>query len=164
METLFQAYGNFWMVGTGALLIVLLIMVLILWMKLRKTQSMIQQILPESEANFIEILDQQQTWNQETSQAIRALRKKDRDLHDMLNGSLQHRGIVTYRAFENGGRKLSFSLAVLDAKQNGWVLSSLYMGAEGSSVYLKSIEAGNSDERLTPEEEQALQQASKKLS
>jgi hypothetical protein len=164
METFFQVYGDLWMLGTGAILLVFMIIVIVLWMKLRKTQRMIQQILPESEANFIEILDQQQRWNLEMDRAICALRKKDRDLQENLNGTLQHRGIVTYRAFENGGRELSFSLAVLDAKQNGWVLSSLYMGAEGSSVYFKSIEAGKSHERLTPEEEQALQQAKKKLS
>ena len=125
---------------------------------------MYEQILPKSEADFLEILDQQQRWNQEIDKSIDALRQKDCDLQAMLNGALQYRGMVTYRAFENGGRELSFSLAVLDAKQNGWVLSSLYMGAEGSSVYFKSIEAGQSHERLTPEEEQALQQAKKKLS
>jgi hypothetical protein len=164
METFFQMYGNLWMIGTGAVLVGLMMVVLFLWIKLRRTQRMIQQILPESEASFLEILDQQRAWNQEINQSIIKLHKKDRVLQELVDGAFQYRGIVTYRAFDIGGRELSFSLAVLDAKQNGWVLSSLYAGAEGSSVYLKAIEAGKPIERLTPEEEKALQQAIVKLS
>ncbi len=164
METFFRMYGNLWMIGTGAVLVGLMMVVSLLWIKLRRTQRMIQQILPESEASFLEILDQQRVWNQETNQSIIKLHKKDRALQELVDGAFQYRGIVTYRAFDVGGRELSFSLAVLDAKQNGWVLSSLYAGAEGSSVYLKPIEAGKPIERLTPEEEKALQQAIVKLS
>lgn len=164
MEAFFQMYGDLWMIGTGAVLIGLLLVVLVLWIKLRRTQGMIQQILPDSEASFLEILAQQQAWNQETSQSIKALHEKDAALQGLVDGAFQYRGIVTYRAFDVGGRELSFSLALLDARQNGWVLSSLYAGAEGSAVYLKPIENGKPVERLTPEEEQALQEAMTKLS
>ena len=164
MDVFFQMYGNLWMIGTGVVSLVLLMVVLALWLKLRRTHQMIQQILPESEASFLEVLAQQQTWNQETNQSIKSLHEKDAALQGLVDGAFQYRGIVTYRAFDVGGRELSFSLAVLDAKRNGWVLSSLYAGAEGSSVYLKPIEAGKPVERLTPEEEQALQQAVVNLS
>lgn len=159
MSMFFQQYADQWMIVASACILALLLIVLVQGMKLRRLQRMIQHVLPESGEDFLSILDEQRTWNEGTDQKIKDLAVQDQRLLGRINHAFQYRGMVTYSAFENGGRELSFSLAMLDAHLNGWVLSSLYAGAEGSSVYFKAVDKGVPKERLTPEEESALKKA-----
>lgn len=74
---------------------------------------------------------------------------------------LQKVGIVRFNAFENTGSDLSFAVAVLDGKNNGVVLSSIF-GRSESRSYAKPVLDGQSSYFLTDEEKQALDQAIKK--
>ncbi len=73
----------------------------------------------------------------------------------------QFLGMVRFNAFGNTGSDLSFAIALLDDKYDGFVLSSIY-GREESRTYAKPIEAGKSTYHLTKEEEQAIEIAKKK--
>jgi hypothetical protein len=53
---------------------------------------------------------------------------------------------------------LSFSLAVLDAQSNGWVVTGLY-GRESYRVYAKPIKKGVSTYPLSEEEKRAIEKA-----
>ena len=74
---------------------------------------------------------------------------------------IQKIGVVRFNAFDNTGSDLSFSLALLDAADNGFVLSGIY-GREDSRVYAKPLVKGESTYMLTKEEKQALEEARKK--
>ncbi|WP_454958568.1 DUF4446 family protein, partial [Dialister invisus] len=52
--------------------------------------------------------------------------------------SFQKIGLVRYDAFDETGDKLSFSLTLLDGKNNGVVLSSL-AGHDASRIYAKAV-------------------------
>lgn len=68
-------------------------------------------------------------------------------------------GIIRFQAFEGTGGDQSFSLAILDSKDNGFVLSGLY-GRDLSKVYAKEVRDGKvSKYKLTSEEEEALKKA-----
>jgi hypothetical protein len=68
-------------------------------------------------------------------------------------------GIVRFQAFEGTGGDQSFSMALLDAKNNGFIISGLY-GRDFSKVYAKEIIGGKvSKYKLTSEEENALKKA-----
>ena len=56
------------------------------------------------------------------------------------------------------GSDLSYAVALLDAENNGVILSSIF-GREDSRSYVKPIEGGKSTYTLTDEEQQALQKA-----
>ncbi len=71
-------------------------------------------------------------------------------------------GIVRFTAFENMGGNQSFSIAILDRKEKGVVLTSIYGGNE-SSLYAKPVEKGNSAYELSKEERSALKIASKSI-
>ncbi len=66
--------------------------------------------------------------------------------------------INRYDAFSDIGGKLSFSLCMLDRKENGFVLTSMH-NAEGCYTYLKEIKRGNSDSKLSSEERDVLDEA-----
>lgn len=71
-------------------------------------------------------------------------------------------GLVRFQAFKDTGGDQSFSLAVLDQNNNGFIISTLH-GRGFSKVYSKEITEGQSTQhKLTDEEQQALQKALEK--
>lgn len=70
--------------------------------------------------------------------------------------------IVRFNPFGDTGGDQSFSLAVLDAHDSGYVLTSIH-GRQGTRVYVKPVDFGKSKYTLSAEEEQALSQAVKRV-
>jgi hypothetical protein len=70
--------------------------------------------------------------------------------------------VVRFNPFEDTGGDQSFSLAVLDAHDSGYVLSSIH-GRQGTRVYVKPIDFGKSKYQLSAEEQQSLAQAAKRV-
>ena len=69
--------------------------------------------------------------------------------------SFQKIGLVRYDAFDETGDKLSFSLTLLDGKNNGVVLSSL-AGHDASRIYAKAVTGGECRETLSAEEAESI--------
>jgi hypothetical protein len=76
----------------------------------------------------------------------------------ILTGCIRKVKTVRYNAFPDMGSDLSFSVALLDERGNGVVITGL-SGRQESRTYAKPIVAGKSTYQLTDEELQALQQA-----
>ncbi len=72
--------------------------------------------------------------------------------------NFQKYGLVKYDAFQEMGGKLSFSLAMLNEKNDGYIINAVH-SREGCYTYVKEIIDGNSIIALAEEEEQALTQA-----
>ena len=82
--------------------------------------------------------------------------KKDiRKLYKNMESAFQKAGIVKYDAFHQMGGQLSFSLALLDENNNGFVLNSVH-STEGCYTYTKEIKNGECTISLGDEEKQAL--------
>lgn len=79
-------------------------------------------------------------------------------IFDTMQFTVQKIGLVKYDALEQMGGKLSFSLAVLDEKNDGFVMSAMH-SKEGCYTYMKEIIAGNSITVLAEEEKKALERA-----
>lgn len=79
-------------------------------------------------------------------------------IFDKLLTTFQKVGIVKYDAFNEMGGKLSFSLCLLDEKDNGFVMNSMH-SREGCYTYVKEIVAGKSYIDLGDEEKKALDKA-----
>lgn len=65
---------------------------------------------------------------------------------------------MKYDAFNEMGGKLSFSLAMLNGKDDGFVLNAVH-SREGCYTYIKEIVSGNSIIVLADEEQEALNMA-----
>lgn len=82
--------------------------------------------------------------------------KKDiRTLYKNMEHAFQKIGLIKYDAFQQMGGKLSFSLALLDENNNGFILNSVH-STEGCYTYTKEIKSGECAISLGEEEQQAL--------
>jgi len=82
--------------------------------------------------------------------------KKDiRNLYKRLETVYQKMGLVKYDAFNQMGGQLSFSLALLDENNNGFIINSVH-STEGCYSYTKEIKNGTCAISLGTEEAEAL--------
>lgn len=72
-----------------------------------------------------------------------------------LAESLQLRGLVRYDAYSEMGGHQSWSVALLDERGTGAVISCLH-ARDHARIYLKEIVSGQADQRLSPEEQRAI--------
>ncbi len=100
------------------------------------------------------IIKQNQKINELTGSS-EFLEAKIRDLQEVQKVSIQKIGVIRYNPFKDDGGNLSFSLALLDGRNNGLVVTSMH-GRDQNRVYAKPIKNGVSDFTLTAEEQQAL--------
>ena len=82
-------------------------------------------------------------------------RKDIQSLYRKLEGTFQKVGIVKYDAFNQVGGQLSFSLALLDENDNGFILNSVH-STDGCYSYTKEIKKGICEIALGDEEKNAL--------
>ncbi|MGN0403387.1 MAG: DUF4446 family protein [Acetatifactor sp.] len=81
--------------------------------------------------------------------------KNIRNLYKRLESAYQKIGLVKYDAFNQMGGQLSFSLALLDENNNGFIINSVH-STEGCYSYTKEIKNGVSAISLGKEEAEAL--------
>ena len=79
-------------------------------------------------------------------------------MFDDMQHTYQKMGLIKYDAFNEMGGKLSFSLAMLDVKNNGFIINAMHT-REGCYTYIKEIVDGNSIIVLSEEEKEALSRA-----
>lgn len=98
---------------------------------------------------------------QEAEAIIKVTRQNRLDIRDInkrLEKNFQKVGIVKYDAFNEMGGKLSFSVAMLDGKNSGWILNAMH-SREGCYTYVKEIVNAESFVELSEEEAEALDKA-----
>jgi hypothetical protein len=78
-------------------------------------------------------------------------------LDNKIKNCIQKVAVIRYRAFEDVGSDLSFSVALLDENNSGVILTGIY-GRNESTTYSKPIDRGISRYDLSEEEKQVLQQ------
>lgn len=88
-------------------------------------------------------------------------KKNIKEIKKEMEFSFDKVGIVKYDAFNQMGGKLSFCLALLNEKDNGFIMNSVH-SSEGCYTYIKEIKAGICNIDLGNEEKQALSEAMKK--
>lgn len=100
---------------------------------------------------------------------VKSIRALDKDIQELYNISNQintlafkgiHKiGLIRFNPFKEVGGDQSFAMALLNGKNNGTVISSLYT-REGTRIYAKSVSQGKADKHpFTQEEEQAIKVA-----
>jgi len=75
-----------------------------------------------------------------------------------LDGAVAHRALVRYDAYNEMSGHQSLSIALLDARRSGIVLTSIHH-RDSARVYAKLVTAGSPELALSPEEEEALRLA-----
>lgn len=81
-----------------------------------------------------------------------------KEINQNMQLTYQKMGLIKYDAFHEMGGKLSFSLAMLDQRDNGFIINAMHT-REGCYTYIKEIVDGNSIIVLSEEEQKALNRA-----
>ena len=77
---------------------------------------------------------------------------------DRLDGAIAYRSLVRYDAYGELSGHQSTTIALLDAGQNGVVISTI-AHRDTARMYCKQIHAGRGEQQLSPEEEEAVRLA-----
>lgn len=133
-------------------------LILLTYLVLRQ-RSFLKQLFPKNDSRDI------RNKFKEVSEAISGFEKENKILQNKLIGfikeglgNLQKIAVLKYNPFEETGGDQSFSLALLNGKLDGVVITSLH-SRSGTRIYLKDIKSGKSELELSKEEGQVLKKA-----
>lgn len=111
---------------------------------------------PEGEHLLAQLLSQVQS----QEGRLRDLESAREQIRQQLRGAVQKVGLKRFNSAEGVGGNLSFALALLDARNHGIMMTSMY-SLQTSRIFLRGIVNGQTDMPLTEEEQEALAQALK---
>ena len=154
-------HSDYIIIGLTAITIIMFIimiinMVQIFTLKKRYKIFMTGKNAKNLEKTLIERLDQ-------VDGLLRANAENEKNIKTLFKNmkfTFQKVGLVKYDAFNEMGGKLSFSLALLNETDDGFVMNAVH-SREGCYTYIKEIIGGNSIIVLCEEEQEALEMAKK---
>lgn len=140
--------------------VLLLGMMLFFGLRLHKLRIQMKTFLSGKEGRDLEkVLTDQLTEVRELDQEIQELFEISNRLRELVLKSLHKTSVVRFNPFKEVGGNQSFSVALLDGKNSGVVLSSLHT-REGTRVYAKPVVSGKQTQfPFTEEEKTAIEQA-----
>ena len=149
-------------VGAGAVALLALALAAVLAAKIRGLRRAQSAVLGEEsrdlvahaarlEAGFAELRD----WVEE---ALERLDGRMEEAERRTDGCLAYRSVVRYDAYGEMSGRQSSSVALLDSRRSGVVLSSI-LHREQARIYVKPVHEGESEYDLSPEEQEAVETA-----
>lgn len=131
----------------------------VLSVRLKRLHASYQVLIEGAEGKNMEelLLDYAERYRQ-LSERLASLEKAQAEAAVKSLKHIQRVGLIRFNAFDDVGSNQSFSVALLDAQNDGIVISSLYGRAE-SRLYAKPVTGGKSSYTLSEEEKQAIHQA-----
>lgn len=143
-------------IATYTLIIILIVIIIVQTVKMNKLFKRYKKFMSGKNAKSLE---KEIEGIFEDNKFIKASAEKNRkdiqSLYRKFEGAFQKIGIVKYDAFSQMGGQLSFSLALLDENDNGFILNSVH-STEGCYSYTKEIKNGLCEISLGDEEKKAL--------
>jgi Na+-transporting methylmalonyl-CoA/oxaloacetate decarboxylase gamma subunit len=152
----------FLILGMLVVIILLFIIVIVLFKAVGRVESKYRKLMKGTSSNNLEEMLLERLKNIEEAKEIseKALKECGK-LEIKMKDCIQKVAIMRYKAFENVGSDLSFSIAMLDDKNDGVILTGIY-GRQESTTYAKPIDKGISRYDLSEEELYVLNEASNK--
>ncbi len=151
--------SDYIIIGLAALVLILMILMIVNVVQMSKLKKNYKIFMTGKNAKTLEdTLIKRLDQVDELMVANKANEKNIKALFQNMQLTYQKMGLVKYDAFHEMGGKLSFSLAMLDMKNNGFIISAMHT-REGCYTYIKEIVDGNSIIVLSEEDQEALNQA-----
>jgi hypothetical protein len=165
MESVFaiiDTYLPFILAAMAIIIVILFIMVVVSLKSISRLENKYRKLSRGIEnKNMEEIINGYLDKVEEVEKEGNEIKALYDTMDQKLKGCLQKVSVVRYRAFEDVGSDLSFSVAALDERNNGFVLTGLF-GRNESTTYAKPIDRGISRYDLSSEEKQVLKEAIEK--
>ena len=91
-------------------------------------------------------------------EAMEGLDRRTGSVEARVDGCIAYRALVRYDAYNELSGQQSSSLALLDARRSGVVISSI-VHRDQARIYVKQVWEGSPELELSPEEQEAVDQA-----
>jgi Protein of unknown function (DUF4446) len=161
VDDLTTTQGIVALAGAGVAAVALL-WVIVLAVKLRRVRADQRTVMGEGQADLVahaaqiqEAFVQLRDWVEETATR---LEERMATAEGRLDGCVSHTSLVRYDAMGEMSGQQSSTMALLDSRRTGVVVSSI-LHRDQARVYVKQVRDGESELELSPEEQQAIEDA-----
>jgi hypothetical protein len=145
--------------GAAAVALLAFIFCIVLAVKLRRLRTAQRTVLGSSEQDIVqhsatlqEAFVQLRDWVEETAARLEA---RVGAAEQRMDGCIAHTSLVRYDAMNELSGQQSSSVALLDSRHTGVVISSI-LHRDQARFYVKELHEGNSQHELSPEEQEAV--------
>jgi hypothetical protein len=161
VDDLNSTQGIVALAATG-LAAIALVWVIVLGVKLRRLRAAQRTILGGEEtdlaahaASLQEAFVQLRDWVEEVAAGLEG---RVTGAERRMDNSIAHTSVVRYDAMNELSGQQSSTVALLDARRTGVVISSI-LHRDQARLYVKQVREGNPEYELSPEEQQAVDEA-----
>jgi hypothetical protein len=148
--------------AAGGVAAVALLWAVVLAFKVRRLRSAQRTVLGDAEGDLVahaaqiqEAFVQLRDWVEETASR---LEERMATAEERIDGCVAHTSVVRYDAWGEMSGRQSSTMALLDARATGVVVSSI-LHRDQARVYVKQVREGESELELSPEEHEAIEAA-----
>ena len=158
-----QLFSPYIIIGLSVIVILLFIIVLVQGKAINNMESRYRKMMRGTSTQNLEelIINNLDSINESEEKSKECL-KEIEDLKKKTKSCVQKIAITRYKAFEDIGSDLSFSIAMLDENNDGLILTGIF-GRNESTTYAKPVDKGISRYDLSEEELDVLNEAINKV-
>ena len=142
--------------------LVAFVWVVVLSVKLRRVRAAQRTILGGEETDLVahaaslqEAFVQLRDWVEEVASGLEG---RVSGAERRMDGCISHTSVIRYDAMNELSGQQSSTVALLDERQTGVVISSI-LHRDQARLYVKRVQDGNPEYELSPEEQQAVEAA-----
>ena len=152
-------YSVFIIMGLSVITLLLFIISIILFSSVKKLEKKYRKMMRGVNNKNLE-----KALNDNLDNIEKALNRSEEAINECksisneLKGCVNKVAIMRYKAFEDVGSDLSFSIAILDSYNDGVIITGIY-SRHDSTTYAKPIDKGRSRYELSEEELHVLNEA-----
>lgn len=157
-----REYSPFIIIGLVIIIVLFFILVMALISSVNKLETKYRKLMKGvSNKNLEELINSKIEAIDEAIEFSKEASSKYESLEGKIKSCVNKVSIIRYKAFEDVGSDLSFSVAILDSNDDGVLITSIY-SRHDSTTYAKPIDKGISRYELSEEETQVLREAMNK--
>jgi hypothetical protein len=149
-------------IAAGALAVVTLVATIALAIRLRRVRADQRAVLGDDRRDLVghaaSLQSQFEALSEYVQDAADRLDQRMRIAEQRLDGAVAYRALVRYDAYGEMSGRQSTSIALLDSKRSGVVLSSIHH-RDQARLYAKQVHEGEWELELSPEENEAIRLA-----
>ena len=142
--------------------VVALLWAIVLAVKLRRMRTAQRTVMGEGQADLVahaaqiqEAFVQLRDWVEEVASGLEG---RVSGAEHRMDGCISHTSVIRYDAMNELSGQQSSTVALLDERQTGVVISSI-LHRDQARLYVKRVQDGNPEYELSPEEQQAVESA-----
>lgn len=161
LDAFFKNYNTIIILAIIALVIIMFVWNMIISIKLSKLGGKYKKFMRGSSGKNFENMLLDHMGNMEAAiERVNIINEDVVSMKNQMDRCMQKCNIIRYNAFSDTGSDLSFSIAMLDAFNDGFIVTGIY-GRNESITYAKPISKGSSKYPLSVEEEMVLSRSLK---